>query len=101
MLRVCIVQDLIFNLNTMAKMLKYLGFLTPENEKTEPKSNACFICLGQIKKDGKNTTHSLVCENGEHVTYFFRTHKQCWEHTPGHLKRMYESNLVDSITKKL
>ena len=77
-------------------MNKHLGTLTPEGKKTEPINKHCLICMRSLEET-KNTTHSFLCENGEPVTYFFRTQKACWQSLSDLEKRAYESSLVDSI----
>ena len=74
---------------------KYLGIITPSDIKTEPISVDCPICCKELCRE--KLTHSFISSNGEYVTFFYRTHKDCWKGLTEKERKEYDESFVDNL----
>lgn len=79
----------------MKELNKYLGIVLPSDTKIEPRTNQCLFCGKELNEPLK--TISMLAENGDHVTYFYRTHKNCYNEMPGEQIKEYEDSLIDNL----
>ena len=55
----------------------------------------CPVCARQLDKPIK--TISLMPEERNGKSYFFRSHKECWENLSDHEQWLIESSLIDEV----
>ena len=80
------------------KRNEFLGIVTPhpDNKKTEPVNQNCVVCNKPWSSKDVRTT-SFVAENGELLTYFWRSHKTCHNSLSAKGLHELESSFVDNL----
>lgn len=83
----------------MKKINPFLGYY--EGAEQEPTVDPgldidCFVCIKPLK-DKRRSTTSFVASTGGARSYFFRTHKECWDNLSESDRLMYEGSFVDNL----
>ena len=80
----------------MNKILnQYLGVLFPSGVRIEPRTYNCIFCL--IPLNPPVVTTSFIASNGDEVTYYYRTHKDCRQKMSEQEIKQYEDSFVDNL----